>query len=85
MVRLGLAAAIVLMVTPASADVCDDLWYQRNGIYKSAGYCFKTSRGIRAFGNAGCSYDDEADVPLSSRERSRVNRIKAEERSYGCR
>ncbi|GGC57320.1 YARHG domain-containing protein [Chelatococcus reniformis] len=81
----ALAAVVVAATTTASADVCDDLWYQRNAIFKAAGYCFKTSRGIRAFGNAGCAYDDEADVPLSARQSTRVRQIKADERALGCR
>lgn len=48
---------------------CDQLWYQRNSIFKAAGYCFQTPRGIRVFGNAGCRYDNQYDVPLSDRDR----------------
>lgn len=65
-------------------DRCSDLWFERNQIYKDAGYCFKTTRAIRAFGNAGCMYDDERDVPLSVQERRRVNQIVRIERSLGC-
>ena len=36
---------------PARAETCDDLWYARNEIYKAQGYCFRTRRGIAAFGN----------------------------------
>ena len=68
----------------AQAQSCGQLWYQRNSIYKEAGYCFRTPRAIRAFGNAGCSYDSEYDVPLSPRQRQRVNDIKAMERDLGC-
>ncbi|HRY02252.1 MAG TPA: YARHG domain-containing protein, partial [Beijerinckiaceae bacterium] len=29
-------------VLPAYAQSCGELWYERNAIYKDAGYCFKT-------------------------------------------
>jgi hypothetical protein len=32
--------------TPARANICDDLWVQRNSIYKAYGYCFKTPKPI---------------------------------------
>lgn len=73
-----------LGIGPASAQSCEDLWYQRNQIYKQGGYCFTTPRAIRAFGNAGCSYDSVEDVPLSARQRATVAEIRAEERSLGC-
>jgi hypothetical protein len=64
---------------------CYELWYQRNAIYKAKGYCFRTSRAISEFGNAGCIYDNEWDVPLSRSDRQRVARIQAQERRLGCR
>ena len=70
---------------PAYAQSCGDLWYERNAIYKDAGYCFNTQRGIRAFGNAGCQYDNVNDVPLSANNRARVAEIVRMERGYGCR
>jgi hypothetical protein len=74
---------IVFMPSIAQA-ACSSLWYERNQIYKDGGYCFKTSRAIRAFGNAGCSYDDINDVPLSARQRAAVRDIVAQERRMGC-
>ncbi len=44
---------------------CERLWIERNSIFKAYGYCFKTARSIRHFGNAGCQYDNLEDVPLS--------------------
>jgi hypothetical protein len=85
---LTLAAVAAISIGAAgpanSGDVCDDLWIQRNQIYKDNGYCFKTRNAIRFFGNAGCSYDDVNDVPLSSREQREVQRIVRAERRYGC-
>ena len=69
----------------AYAQSCGDLWYQRNAIYKDAGYCFNTPRGIRTFGNAGCQYDNVNDVPLSANSRARIAEIVRMERGYGCR
>lgn len=63
---------------------CPELWYQRNSIFKDAGYCFHTQRAIRAFGNAGCAYNNEYDVPLSERDRQIVNTIQQVERMKGC-
>jgi hypothetical protein len=73
-----------LFMTSIAQASCSSLWYERNQIYKDGGYCFKTSRAIRAFGNAGCSYDDINDVPLSARQRAAVRDIVAQERRMGC-
>ena len=48
------------------------------------GYCFKTSKAIKAFGNAGCLYDDAALVPLNKFEKYNVNAIKKVEKQKGC-
>jgi hypothetical protein len=69
----------------AAAQSCDQLWYQRNSIYKSAGYCFKTQRAISAFGNAGCMYDSENAVPLSPSDRAQIASIVRMEQEFGCR
>jgi hypothetical protein len=71
--------------TPARADVCFDLSYQRNAIFKAAGYCFKTAQQIENFGNAGCMYDNQADVPLSARQRAQIADLVRQERELGCR
>ncbi|MFE1600030.1 YARHG domain-containing protein [Methylobacterium sp. ID0610] len=81
----SLAAAGTLTSSQVSAQGCEDLWYQRNRIFKEAGYCFRTPRGTSAFGNAGCAYGDERDVPLSGRERDAVAAIRDAERRLGCR
>ena len=84
-VAAAAAGLPILAAAPAKAQSCQELWVQRNAIYKRAGYCFKTRRAIRYFGNAGCSYDSQAAVPLSRGERARIARIKRLEREYGCR
>jgi hypothetical protein len=84
----ALAAATAVPALAQSGDIsslsCDRLWYERNRIYKDAGYCFHTQRGIRAFGNAGCQYDREGDVPLSAQDRRDVQMLVEAERAKGC-
>jgi hypothetical protein len=78
--------------SPSNTDIsmniavlnCDQLRYQRNNIYKAAGYCFRTLRGISTFGNAGCRYDDQRNVPLSDRDRQAINAIQQLERMKHC-
>lgn len=80
-------AAVLASLTawPAlAAFPCDELWGERNAIYKDAGYCFRTERAIRAFGNSGCKYDELADVPLSARQRADIADIQRQERENGC-
>lgn len=63
---------------------CQPLWEVRNWIYKENGYCFHTSKAIKAFGNAGCKYDDAAALPLNGAERHNVKAIKKAEAKKGC-
>lgn len=88
----SLAAALILAAASSAATpglaqgrACADLWYRRNAEYKAAGYCFHTAQGIRAFGNAGCGFDDVKDVPLSPGQQAAVADIVAQEREMGCR
>src|SRR6266571_3665323 len=62
---LIVGASAVAPIPPARAQgSCEQLWVERNTIFKARGYCFKTPRAISYFGNAGCLYDDEAALPL---------------------
>ena len=63
---------------------CQQLWVERNAMYKAKGYCFKTRRGIEYFGNGGCFVQNEADVPFTPAERARINQLVALEREYDC-
>jgi hypothetical protein len=67
-----------------SSMSCGDLWYRRNAIFARNGYCFKTDRAIRVFGNEGCRFYVEGDVPMSRAEREEVEIIRAIERRKGC-
>ena len=79
-------AILLALAGPALAqDSCADLAIQRNAIFKRAGFCFKTPAMIRTFGNAGCQYDDQRDVPLSERDRAEIASISRLEHTMGCR
>lgn len=69
---------------PYSAMDCDELWFARNLIFKDSGYCFRTARAIRQFGNAGCRYDDQESVPLSNVDRQNIRAIQSWEARRGC-
>jgi hypothetical protein len=86
MVTIAGVLALGLTAAPdsARAETCDSLWIARNEIYKARGYCFRTARAIRSFGNAGCQYDTVGDVPLSVHERGVIADILREERRRGC-
>lgn len=84
--RLILVCLFVATAAPAwAAFPCDAFWGERNAVYAEAGYCFKTARGIKAFGNADCRYDEIRDVPLSARDRAKIADIVREEQRNGCR
>ena len=63
---------------------CEQLWFGRNSIFKEAGYCFKRSRAIAAFGNAGCRYDDINAVLLTPDNQNFVEAIQRIERTKAC-
>ncbi|POR40517.1 YARHG domain-containing protein [Methylobacterium sp. V23] len=72
------------MLSGSASSSCEELWTEKNTIFKAAGYCFRTSQAIQAFGNAGCQFDDEADVPLSARRREQVVQLRATAKALGC-
>ncbi len=61
---------------------CFDLWVARNEIYARNGYCFRTHRARRYFGNVGCW---TRNPRLNRFERHNVALIRREERWRGCR
>jgi YARHG domain len=82
---LMLSTGFAISMANAQGSICHRLWVERNSIYADYGYCFKTPEAIRYFGNRGCRYEYEGDIPMSRRDRARIARIQAEERDYGCR
>lgn len=89
-----LASQLAIMVASisqvAAGDIqgdaysCQELWDMRNRIFKTNGYCFRTSRSIARFGNAGCRFDREAEVPLSATDRLILRDIRKSEARLGC-
>ncbi len=69
---LTLLTGITVSAANAQGRACHRLWVERNQIYKDYGYCFKTREAIRYFGNRGCRYEYEADIPMSRRDRAHV-------------
>jgi hypothetical protein len=79
--------ALFVMSVPAPARaqaLCEELWAERNAVYAEAGYCFKTERAIRAFGNGSCRFEDIREVPLSAADRAKVAQIVRQERQNRC-
>ena len=92
--RLPFLAIALLSALPAAAQTgqripvpqpalpsCQDLWVERNAIFKSFGYCFTSRRAIDYFGNGGCFTDNPRLTPEAQRQ---VDRIRALERRLGC-
>jgi hypothetical protein len=66
------------------ARTCDELWYQRNAILWSAGYCFHEPRAVRVFGNAACGYDRAYEVPLTGQDSQLIALLELVESAKGC-
>jgi hypothetical protein len=73
-------------ITPKQVKnkTCEDLWILRNSIFKDAGYCFQTTRALKAFGNQGCQFADQAEVPLNDYQRTNIDTLAAVETDNGC-
>ena len=63
------AGLLVALPSVAFAESCYDLWYERNSIYDSYGFCFQTALGEETFDNSDCytrhphlSYQDQQIV-----------------------
>lgn len=63
---------------------CEELWVMRNRIFKNAGNCFKSQKAITYFGNGGCTYADQKDVPLSDIDRIVIRDAKMSVARQGC-
>jgi hypothetical protein len=79
--------SVVRGVRPEALDIrdeCDRLYVARNQIFRDLGLCFTRATAVSTFGNAGCQYDRAVDMPIAGRDKARVDRIVARERSLGC-
>lgn len=77
---LALLCLVFLLIGPVHAQSCDDLWHKRNAIYANKGYCFKTDKAKKAFG-------ERCFAPygkLSRSEEGDVTRIKKMEKEKKC-
>jgi hypothetical protein len=63
---------------------CEQLWILRNSVYDDAGYCFQSARGKKWFVNDGCTYSDQAEVPLNDYQRHNVDVLAGVEAENGC-
>lgn len=74
------------LIAPGDAEQlgCDQLWTVRNGIFAARGYCFHTERGKEEFGNDGCRFPVQEDVPLNDFERANIKVIQSIEKRRGC-
>ncbi len=75
------ALALTIGLSPAMAESCYDLWYERNQIYDDNGFCFKTQLGRDTFDNSDCYTSNPS---LSRAKVRRVAQIKARERAKRC-
>jgi hypothetical protein len=81
-VSLFLGCSAALIAGNAMAQSCYDLWYERNAIYDANGYCFSSQLGMDTFDNSDCW----TDSPNFSRaEQRRIDQLRRQERSRGCR
>lgn len=71
---------------PAAVSSCDELWYRRNAIWHSHGYCFTTARARQVFDTSSCFRDQAAArAAMSPANRATVDALQARERELRCR
>ncbi|MEM9343857.1 MAG: DUF4453 domain-containing protein [Pseudomonadota bacterium] len=76
------AALALVLATSAQADeICNDLWFAKNGIYDAAGYCFGSPLGRSLYDNEGCT---TSNPELTTADRRKVNQIEQREVDLGC-
>jgi len=66
---------------PQPANLCEALWYQRNLIFHTKGFCFTSARAKAAFDTSRCTTSSPV---LSAAEKAEVARIQAQEKANGC-
>jgi hypothetical protein len=81
----ALAQAAASSNALAGEGTCYRLWADRNSIYKAHGYCFHTPRARSLFGNFGCQFWHEFELPLSPRASADIDYIVEQEYRHGCR
>lgn len=72
---------LLLMAMPATAEICEDLWFTRNLIMDRNGYCFGSTLGKATFDNRDCQ---GKQISLSGEEQFRVAEIQKMERWMNC-
>jgi hypothetical protein len=82
---IGCPSRDVIRETDLRDFSCQNLWMTRNQIYFENYYCFRTAAGIQAFGNEGCRFQNDADVPLNAIEKRNVATIRRVEQAKSCR
>lgn len=87
---LGILGTLAASTPVRAGDIqgdaysCEELWVLRNQIFKDARYCFKTEKAITYFGNGGCVFTNQDDVPLSKIDEVIIRDAKASEARQGC-
>ena len=75
------AAIIISLPSTAMAASCYELWYSRNLLFDSKGYCFTTPLAQAAFDNSDCT---TSSPEFTKKELAFIKKIQAEEKSRGC-
>lgn len=73
--------SLVALPSVAMAASCYDLWYARNAIYDSEGYCFQTDLGMSTFDNSDCW---TTNPHLTKWEQKQVAQIQYQEKIKHC-
>ena len=81
---LSVIAALLIMTTTATADICYEIRAAKHQIYREAGLCFKDRDMIRLFGNAGRSSDYYGETSFTPTQWRRLRALRARSLSLGC-
>lgn len=73
--------AIFAATSAQSEEICNDLWFARNGMFDSAGYCFGSLLGKSLYDNKGCTTSNPI---LSVSDRQKLSLIEQREAELGC-
>ena len=83
LLAIAVVATVSLVALPSAAMAasCYDLWYARNAIYDSEGYCFQTELGMQTFDNDDCW---TTNPHLTKWEQKQVAQIQYQEKIKHC-